>query len=276
MKMITLSLIFLAVLQEAIAQCQQPTVLPYMENVESVIFPALPECMYSGYNSFSSDEVFESIPGPIPGFDGNILAYNTIVDNEFMSPNSPVSGYLISPPMQLVAGTQYIVSYRYGISNPTMTIGNVDVIFANNQLGNIAVSTHTNITGSDAVSFVSQPVTVTATGVYTLAFQVYSEGSQGSLYLDDFKVEQSPLMGIGDNILAAASIYPNPAHDVLFIDNDVPMESVVIYNIAGQVVQAYTPNEPQARLNIEQLPGGIYIVDVTAQGTQKHTRIIKQ
>ena len=68
------------------------------------------------------------------------------------------------------------------------------------------------------------------------------------------------------------SVYPNPAHDYIILSNSVPgTESIScsVLNTAGQVVENMARieilNHDDTILNIQHLPGGIYILEVTTR-----------
>lgn len=264
-----------AFLPNAIGQCTAPTILPYIENVESVTVPALPECVFSYYNSFSSSKVFESAAGPVAGFDGIVFTYNTALDDG-ITPGSPVDAYLISPPMALTAGTQYTISYRYGTSNPSANVDNLSVGFTSNEFGTVEISSHANLTGNGVVNYISQPVTVTQSGVYKLQFNVSTAGSQGLVYLDDIRVEQTSTMGLDNNSFKGISLYPNPMQDVLNITNIEEINKVEIYSVTGQKVYAANPNTHIVNADTSQLPGGVYIVNVTSKNFTTNYKIVKR
>ena len=65
---------------------------------------------------------------------------------------------------------------------------------------------------------------------------------------------------VNENDMAEVSLYPNPAHDIIFVEtnNDSPVQHIDIYNVTGQLVIESTETE----INVSELESGIYIVNV--------------
>jgi hypothetical protein len=61
------------------------------------------------------------------------------------------------------------------------------------------------------------------------------------------------------NILRGPKIYPNPANDVLFIEN-ADNQAVEIVNILGQTVMSLPKNINHLPLSIIHLKSGVYFV----------------
>jgi hypothetical protein len=71
-------------------------------------------------------------------------------------------------------------------------------------------------------------------------------------------------------------MYPNPANDVLNINAKGVIESISIVNMIGQNVMTFSPNETSSRLDISQLPSGIYVVTSTVEGVESSAKFIKK
>lgn len=93
------------------------------------------------------------------------------------------------------------------------------------------------------------------------------------LSFDNFEIRQSGNLGIGDFEKQAVTLYPNPATDVINIQAQADIDSVKVYNSLGQ--QVLTANTET--INVSNLPGGIYIVEVQfADKTVTTQKIIKK
>ncbi len=78
--------------------------------------------------------------------------------------------------------------------------------------------------------------------------------------------------GINDKSNSRFSIYPNPATSAVTVQTDEVIEQIHIYNSLGEVVQT----ETQTSFSIEQLPSGVYIIQLqTVQGSF-NSRFIKE
>lgn len=76
---------------------------------------------------------------------------------------------------------------------------------------------------------------------------------------------------------AKLSIYPNPAIDRVSIKSTKPTKRIIVYNVLGEVVSTTTPTSNQYEININTLPNGIYIMDITLEdGTHHKQKFLKQ
>jgi hypothetical protein len=85
----------------------------------------------------------------------------------------------------------------------------------------------------------------------------------GTLGLNDFKNNE-------------LSVYPNPAQNVLNIQYKSALNSVKIYNNAGQEVYSKNVNSNDLQLDVSTLDAGSYIVRLFADQGQHSYRIVKQ
>jgi Zn-dependent metalloprotease len=109
-----------------------------------------------------------------------------------------------------------------------------------------------------------------------LANDKINPSGQSSLYLTNvgipkwFAIGQRPISVNDDIITSGLNISPNPAEDYITIDlkNSVDSE-ITIYNMLGEKVMAVgTGRDLSARINISDLPKGMYFVKFGAQTAQ--------
>jgi len=75
------------------------------------------------------------------------------------------------------------------------------------------------------------------------------------------------------------TIFPNPVSDYLFINSyDINKpELITIYNYLGQIVyQQHNTYQQTIKINLSNLPAGIYNITITTNSTQQTKQIIKQ
>ncbi len=75
-------------------------------------------------------------------------------------------------------------------------------------------------------------------------------------------------VGIEEYLLSqSVTIAPNPANENLNIqtNNNNQIESIAIYNLAGQLLIEKSVNEKMSQIDISQLNGGMYLVKVQTQ-----------
>ncbi|MES2484955.1 MAG: T9SS type A sorting domain-containing protein [Bacteroidota bacterium] len=275
-KILLLTPIFLALCEMATAQQCPAIALPYVVTSEASAPATLPNCVYSSNVTFSSQEVFETLSGPVPGFDGDVLAFNTIIDTQWGMPaDAPVGAGLYSRRLLLTAGT-HTVSYRYGNSDAALTIDNLTVYLSASDVPDITIAAHENITGATATTFVSQPFTVPQEGEYTLWFDAWSTGTQGFLYLDDIKMVEGVMAIEPAGLAPAVSVYPNPANDVLTLTSATNINKVEIFSLTGQKVLSQNISDSTATINIQALAPGVYVLHAEAGSHIERLKIIKE
>ena len=78
--------------------------------------------------------------------------------------------------------------------------------------------------------------------------------------------------GIDENEMTMISVYPNPAHDIIFVgaNNDSPVQHIEMYDITGRKVLSSTETE----INVSALPKGIYFISVYTENQKIVEKII--
>lgn len=86
-------------------------------------------------------------------------------------------------------------------------------------------------------------------------------------------------IGIAENSISKLNILPNPVKDVLVIENETPIQSVVIYNTIGQAVFSWKNiNDKQAIIgSLGNYPKGIYTIQATlSNGKSAVSKFVKE
>lgn len=82
-------------------------------------------------------------------------------------------------------------------------------------------------------------------------------------------------LGMGDLNAAAFSFYPNPVKDILTISSQKSVETVTVFNMAGQKITNLKTSSQQINMSI--LPNGIYVIKVELEGGAIETfKVIKK
>jgi hypothetical protein len=68
-------------------------------------------------------------------------------------------------------------------------------------------------------------------------------------------------------------VYPNPAHDFLIIDTESPCE-VAIYDCFGKTLLEREIAGSE-KVNISNLPTGVYFIRITAKGLRAVKKVIR-
>ena len=74
--------------------------------------------------------------------------------------------------------------------------------------------------------------------------------------------------GIHDNQLTSTKVYPNPATDVLYLENAERFNDVSIYSVTGQLI--YQSNEVSNSINLDNFPKGMYTLHANGDDNQKY------
>ena len=163
------------------AGCEAANV-PYTLDFESAAVPAMPDCTTLHTADTGNDWVTVNNPGN--GFTSKTLHYEGTAE--------AANAWLFTQGINLATGTYYKVSYKYGNDSTTqteklrVTLGNspnampVPANFAE----------HTAITGGEPVNHAVEFFNVGSSGIYYFGFNAFSESGNGSLYVDDFLIEE--------------------------------------------------------------------------------------
>ncbi|QIG88738.1 T9SS type A sorting domain-containing protein [Chryseobacterium sp. POL2] len=83
-------------------------------------------------------------------------------------------------------------------------------------------------------------------------------------------------LGTNESSKNKVTIYPNPVKDLLNISSENKIESVNVFNLAGQKSLS-NPQLINGQLNVSQLTSGTYLLDITYQNGETETvKIIKK
>ena len=200
MKKITL--LFSMVLMAHVSQAQDCTPgTSYSQNFEGVTVPALPEC--TALVNAGTGNNWVTVNNPGNGFTSKTLQYT--------SNANAADAWFFTKGVQIIAGTYYKVSYRYG-NNSATTTEKLKVTFGSAPTVAGVTSNfadHPAVTGGEAVLANVDFFNAPTTGVYYFGFNAYSIAGQGNLYVDDFTIE--PLTCGLPSELTASAITSNSA-----------------------------------------------------------------
>jgi len=114
-------------------------------------------------------------------------------------------------------------------------------------------------------------------GVVQLAFWssrgTVNDNEDVDFFVDNFTIDVSA----GTNAFAKAElvIYPNPVATTLFVTADVAIDRLSVYNLMGQLIKQNIASEP-AQINVQELPSGVYFLEVESGGNTTTLRFIKE
>ena len=160
-----------------------PTIVRYEEHFNSTNYPGVPPCTSLQNAGNGMNFRTANLSGNLKGFSGGILYYP-------YHPNSAANAWWYTKGIQLTAGTQYFISYKYGNDSSAWS-ENLRVAYGTQALATsmtTVLATHMNINDETAhVNTVS--FTPAATGTYYFGFNATSAADQSNLLLDSIVVD---------------------------------------------------------------------------------------
>jgi PKD repeat protein len=125
----------------------------------------------------------------------------------------------------------------------------------------------------DGVEFYQWNNTAT---IGSIDFFGWDVGGAPGAYYDDvcFSDEGWLVIGVEEQLILATQLYPNPATDHVNIESEYNMESVTVYNFAGQLILIEAVNSTTYRVNTSNFDAGIYLFQIETEEGRIAKRII--
>ena len=79
-----------------------------------------------------------------------------------------------------------------------------------------------------------------------------------------------------DEQYAGLSVYPNPAHDKLFVECEQPFVRCELFSIVGACVGSIETESMTAEVPLEHLPAGMYVIKVITENHVLTCRFVKR
>jgi subtilisin-like proprotein convertase family protein len=182
-----------------------PVNVPYLQDFTSAVAPGIPGC--TSLQDLNGQPTWETMTPPAAwGFNGQTLRY-------FYDPAKGGNDWFYIQGLNLTAGTQYELSFKYGSTDPLypermrVAIGTEAV----NTAMTTVLADYPNIVANSAAPFAKLErmiFTVGADGAYYIGFQNYSLPDQFTLYLDSIVVREVPTVDVGVTALLNAPTCP--------------------------------------------------------------------
>ncbi len=157
------------------------TTLPYLLDFESAVVPNIPAC--TSQENLGTGNNWETFDQSGNGFNSKVLRHSSNL-------NDAANIWFYTQGMELEAGTDYRISYKYGNDNQFGDTEKMRVAYGTSPLSTNmtnVLANHPSITSGIATSntVIFSPST---TDVYYFGFQAYSDSDQYSLFLDDIDI----------------------------------------------------------------------------------------
>ena len=106
-----------------------------------------------------------------------------------------------------------------------------------------------------------------------VAADIWDNGG-ADFYMDEYIFVEGTL-GAEDFNADVFSVYPNPVVNTLNINSADAVQNVTVYDVLGKVVMNVNPGVVSPSLDMSSLNAGVYLVNVTINGTSKSVKVIK-
>ena len=185
--------------------------------------------------------------------------------------------------------TEWTGAYRASETNPSDTSRPIMITTANTDGLELAPGTYWldwDATGSLTSGPWAPPIAILGEDTTGNALQFLpDEGGWGDL-LDGgtftgmglpFEVNGEVVTaGVNDFSATSISIYPNPTAKFINIKSGAKIESVVVYNLAGQELMKASPKGKNSAFDVSSLPSGTYIIKAVVDGKVQTQKFIKK
>lgn len=114
----------------------------------------------------------------------------------------------------------------------------------------------------------------------SVRFRLLTDGAvtQDGFYFDDFKVNvlEASTLSVSNEKISSFGIYPNPTHDVLYINTQNKAYAVKVYNMVGQLVISKPNNDGMQILDVNALSNGVYLIELQSEDFIETKKFIKK
>lgn len=208
---------------------------------------------------------------PIP-----LAAEGTTFAGYVYNATNAANAWLFSRRLNLTAGTNYSIKFKYKIADGTVYQENFKVTMGTDK----TVAAQTNIlqTYTDVNLQVWTQAdlnfTPTTSEVYYLAFNCTSPADRNILAIDDIQI--TSVLSSDSFESNEFTIYPNPATTILNISNtnNVEIKNISVTDINGRVVKNQAGTLTQ--INVSDLNAGVYFVTIEAAEGKSTQKFIKK
>jgi hypothetical protein len=164
-----------------------------------------------------------------------------------------------------------------------VTVNNVPAVTASSNKQSVCRGDVVTLSATGATSYLWDNGDANPTSTRTLAvnipyyFSVTGTDANGCSSTATITVTADACLGISENEMITAGVFPNPASkEITVTTTGSGIRSITVADMTGKVVLTVKTEESSYRLNIENLPSGIYHVRVTGEDIIKDHKLVKQ
>jgi len=95
--------------------------------------------------------------------------------------------------------------------------------------------------------------------------------------IDNFTTDEGNVSVPYTPAAAIAKVFPNPAHDILYVDiMDNAVQHVAVVDVTGKVIDNYMVTGSRLTINTATLPAGMYVLHFSGNGKEVSAKFVKQ
>ena len=245
------------------------TNVPYTQDFESVTVPALANC--TTVQNLGTGNIWATNSPAGYGFNSKVLSY-------LYHGTNAANTWFYTQGINLTAGIQYTISYKYGNNGGTTYVEKMKVAYgtsADAAAMTNAIADYPNITNNTTAITETINFTPTTTGIYYFGFNCYSIADRNRLFLDDISITQSSLATSETAAKKDVKVYPNPFSDIINISELKDIKSIKVTDVAGRTLK--TIENPTKEINLSSLNSGMYLITMYFKdGSQNTVKAIKK
>ncbi len=78
------------------------------------------------------------------------------------------------------------------------------------------------------------------------------------------------------NAAAVCAVYPNPASEMLMVENDATVNHFELYTVTGAMIMSKPVDEKKFNVDVRDLPAGTYLLKLTSEDMVQSMRFVKK
>ncbi len=115
-------------------------------------------------------------------------------------------------------------------------------------------------------------VTYETEGLYSVTLIATNQAGSNTLYKEDY-ITVDHITTIHEDRAHTILVYPNPSKNTVFIESPFVIQQVSIINLVGKTIYWKKSNEQSIILDVSELNGGIYLLNIETEKGIYHKKI---
>lgn len=207
--------------------------------------------------------------------DPDNTADSVVSSTSFFEPEGQANKWLITPPITLGAYGN-LLSWRARSFDPSYP-DNYKVLVSTTDTELTSFTDTVGLVEQEDAEWVTRTANLSNFGfnnqtIYLAFVNFTNEGFK--LFLDDIEVEIENPLTTPELVVESIQLSPNPAEKSVVVRGNIAWEQVTILTMDGKVVLQQAMNNNT--FDVDQLPSGVYVVQVAHQSHLATSRLVKK